>query len=148
MARFLSDEWIADLDRAASSSDALRVATGDFSLTVQQVVTEPADRSDTEATTWFVSIDHGAIAVRAGRATRPDVTFTQDRATATAVGRGELSAQAAFMLGRLRVGGEVSLLTAHQGAFAGLDDVFAEVRDRTTYAEENAHRQEPGPQPS
>ena len=140
MAVFLSPEWIADLDAAAQASNELRAAMGDISLTVQQIVAEP----DAEVTSWYVAVDRGNVAVRAGRADHADVTFRQDRATATAVGRGELSAQAAFMLGRLQVGGEVALLMAHQNAFSGLDDVFAQVRDRTTYAPE----QEPGPSPS
>lgn len=135
MAIFLSREWLDELDEAAASSQALRSATADVGLTVQQVVT-PGDRGTAgggETAAYHVVVDHGSVRIRPGHADHFDVSFTQDRETATAVGRGELSAQAAFMLGRVRVGGDVSSLMAHQSTFAGLDDVFAEVRARTTY---------------
>ena len=53
------------------------------------------------------------------------MTFTQDVETAAAVNRGELSAQAAFMTGRLRVGGDVQVLLDRQPALAEVDDIFA-----------------------
>lgn len=135
MATFLSSEWLDELDQAACASQALQSATADISLTVQQVVTggNGGNRDTNESTAYHVVVDHGSVRIRPGHADHFDVSFTQDRETATAVGRGDLSAQAAFMLGKLRVGGNVSLLMAHQATFAGIDDVFAEVRDRTTY---------------
>lgn len=147
MATFLSPEWVDALDRAATDSDALATATKGIALTVQQVVTaddapgdgtsagpgEPSTRAPAGHAAWHVVVDHGAVRVRPGVIEHADVTFTQDRATAVKVGRGELSAQAAFMLGKLRVEGDVALLMAHHTAFAGLDDVFAAVRESTTY---------------
>jgi putative sterol carrier protein len=133
--RFLSDEWIAALDRAAVASEALRSATRDVSLTVQQVVTATAndDGDECDEVSWHVVIDHGAVRVRPGRAVNPEVTFTEDAETAGRISRGELSAQAAFMLGKLRVGGDAQHLAEHQRAFASLEDVFAEVRASTNY---------------
>lgn len=133
MLRFLSDEWIAALDRAAMASDALREATRDVSLTVQQIVTTPMNGDERDTATWHVAVDHGAVRVRPGRAANPDVTFTEDVETAARISKGELSAQAAFMLGQLRVGGDAKRLVEHQRAFASLDDVFAEVRASTDY---------------
>ncbi|HVX16798.1 MAG TPA: SCP2 sterol-binding domain-containing protein [Acidimicrobiales bacterium] len=140
MATFLSPEWVDELDRAASASGALATATKDIALTVQQIVTADAASPNGDASqhpgrgaAWHVIVDHGLVRVRPGQSNRPDVTFTQDRATAVRVGRGELSAQAAFMLGKLRVDGDVALLMTHHVAFAGLDDVFADVRTSTTY---------------
>lgn len=129
VAHFLSPEWLADLDRAAAESPGLTAATADVALVVQQNVTDgpEGDRS------WHVTVDHGKVRVEPGPAAQPDVTFTQDHATAVAVGTGQLSAQAAFMLGKLRVGGTVGLLVQHRDAFDGLDDVFAEVRAGTDY---------------
>lgn len=132
MAQFLSSEWVAELDEAVQASDPLHEAMTDVDLTIQQVVTNGSTPDDAD-TAWHVVVSRGSVRVHPGRATDPSVTFTQDRATALAVGRGELSAQAAFMLGKLRLGGDVSLLMTHQSAFMGLEDVFADVRSHTEY---------------
>jgi len=124
--RHLSPEWIVALDEAARASSSLREAAADLDLTVQQVV-----RDGDDEVTWYVRLRGGEVGVRAGRADDADVTFTQDRATARAIADGELSAQAAFMAGRLRTGGDLTRLLAHREALADLDDVFADVRART-----------------
>ena len=126
MLRHLSPEWIAALDEAARTSTSLRELAADLDLTVQQVVTD-----DDGEVAWYVRLRGGDVGVHPGRAEVADVTFTQDRATARAIADGELSAQAAFMAGRLRTGGDLTQLLAHRDALAGLDDVFADVRART-----------------
>lgn len=127
MARYLSEEWIAALHAAASTDAGLRAATVDASLVVQQVVTD----SDGEVA-YHVVVDEGDVSVRSGRAARPDITFTQDAATARAVIDGELSAQSAFMAGRVRIGGDLGALIANHSALAVLDDVFSAVRATTS----------------
>ena len=96
---------------------------------LQQVVTgDPEGEA-----AWSITLGAGTIVVARGRADAPTVTFTQDVETAAAVNRGELSAQAAFMTGRLRVGGDVQVLLDRQPALAEVDDIFAPVRADTTY---------------
>ena len=129
MLRHLSPEWIAALDEAARASAALREAASELNLTVQQVVTD-----GDEEVAWYVCLRSGDVAVRPGRSGDSDVSFTQDRDTARAIADGELSAQAAFMAGRLRTGGDLTVLLAHRDALADLDDVFADVRARTAPA--------------
>ncbi|MCU1353780.1 MAG: hypothetical protein JWM05_2989 [Acidimicrobiales bacterium] len=126
MVLHLSQAWIRALDEAAQASEPLRAATAGLALVVQQVVTAPDGD-----TAWHLTFDHGDVRVREGRAAAPDLTFTQDRDTAWQITHGELSAQAAFMVGRLRVGGDLGVLLAHQEVFAGLADVFAGVRAAT-----------------
>jgi len=58
-----------------------------------------------------VTVSGGVARARVGRHAEPDVTFSQDTATAAAIGAGELSAQTAFIDGRLRVRGDVGRLT-------------------------------------
>ena len=95
-----------------------------MSLVVQQTVTDGPEGD----AAWHVVVDDGAVSVRPGEAPEPDVTFRQSYETAAAIGRGELSAQTAFMIGKLRVGGNVELLMTHQGTFDGVEDVFEAVR--------------------
>jgi putative sterol carrier protein len=128
MARFLSEEWIEALDAALRDDrEALR-ATAGARIAVAQVVTDgPGGR-----VAYTVQVDDGSARVRGGDA-GADVTFTQDHATATAIARGELAAQAAFIEGRLRVGGDLALLMEHTQVLAGLDTALARARAVTTF---------------
>ena len=120
MAELLSDEWIADLAAAASTTTvdpALR-------LVVQQVVT---DREGADLA-YVVRLADGRVTVLAGTADDADITFTQDRDTALAIAGGRLSAQAAFMAGRLRVGGDLHEVLRRARDLGSLDHVFAAAR--------------------
>lgn len=54
-------------------------------------------------------------------------------ADAVAIARGRSSAQRAFLDGRLRLGGDVSLLLGHQTAMAAIDDRLADLRAKTDF---------------
>jgi hypothetical protein len=85
--------------------------------------------------TWFVGARNGRLEVGAGRHPAPTITFRLDEATARAVHEGLVSAQQAFMTGRLRLGGDVQVLLEQHEALASIDDVFAEVRTRTSFGD-------------
>lgn len=123
MAEPWSDEWIAAADAAARADVELVEASRGRRVVVGQEVTDGERR-----TRWHVVLDDGDVAVRPGPAPDPDVTFSQDRATAEAVAAGTLAARTAFVLGRIRVGGDVSVLLELGPALARLGDTFAGVR--------------------
>lgn len=125
MARFLSPEWLDDLIAAAEAQPG---PDGDR-FTLQQIVTDGHGGE----VAWSVTVGEGSVAVAAGRHESAAITFTQDHATAAAIHHGALSAQAAFMTGRLRVGGDVRVLLERHDALASLDDIFASARQATTY---------------
>lgn len=110
MAEVGTDAWIAALARRASTV----TVDGDVTLVVQQEVV------DGEPRRWHVVVDGGRVDVAAGEHPSPDVTFVQDVATAAAIEAGELSAQQAFVDGRLRVRGAVGRLVDATGALAAL----------------------------
>jgi len=126
MARFLSSDWLAELSAEASTA---KTGPLDDSFAVQQLVTGGPEGD----VSWTVRIGNGSFAVQAGVVEDPLVTFTQDYATAVEIHQGTLSAQAAFMTGRLRVSGNVGLLLERQDVLTALDDVFATSRATTTY---------------
>ena len=130
MAAYLSPAWLTALQDAADASPSLRDATAGVHLVVQQVITGGAAGD----VAYHVVVDDGSTTVRSGRADEPTVTFTQDHATAVAVTRGELSAQTAFMAGHMRIRGDLRALVAQQDALLRVDDVFASVRETTSYA--------------
>ena len=125
MAKFLSDTWIASLDAAASSA---HVPT-DLRLVIQQTVLQESgvDRA------FAIRIADGTVSVESGHAADADLSFTQDRATAAAIAQGELSAQAAFLAGRLRVGGDLREVMGRGRELAAIDDVFAAARATTSW---------------
>lgn len=129
MARYLSDEWFDEVNRAAADSDRLPDDTAGVQLTIQQVVTDGPD-GDVHYT---VRVAGGRVEVAPGHDPGADVTFTEDWDTARHVAAGQLSAPAAFMTGRIRVAGNVAVLLDAQGSLQGLDRVFADLRLRTTF---------------
>ncbi len=125
MAEFLSVAWLSTLDAAAHGA----TVPGDLRLVVQQVVIDQAG----EEVAYAVRVADGAVTVERGRVPDADVTFTQDRDTAVAIATGELSAQAAFIEGRLRVGGDLRALIDRARDLAVIDDVFGPARAATTW---------------
>jgi putative sterol carrier protein len=125
VAEFLTDAWVAELRAAAAVAQVPR----DLHLVVQQVVL--ADRGD--ETAFVIRVADGAITVEPGRADDADLSFTQDRATAAAIAKGELSAQAAFMAGRLRVGGDLRRVLDRARALVAVEDLFAAPRAATAW---------------
>jgi putative sterol carrier protein len=125
VARFLTPAWVADLATAAGEVEV----TADASMTVQQVVADAGG----EPVRWALRVGGGRVSVEPGGVAQPDITLTTDRATATALARGELAITDAFMAGRLRVAGDLRTLMRAGAVLGALDEAFASVRDRTTW---------------
>ena len=121
MAEPLTSDWVSALAAAAQGA----TAPEGIELVVQQVV---LGDDGGEELLYAVRISGGTVAVTEGRSDDADVTFTQDRDTATAIAAGELSAQAAFLSGRLRVGGDLRAALDNARELAALSDVFASAR--------------------
>jgi alkyl sulfatase BDS1-like metallo-beta-lactamase superfamily hydrolase len=129
--RYLSDEWLAALDEAASASESLRSVTEGVHLTIEHIIVD--GRDDGGELRYHVELDDGHVSFRPGPGAQATVTFREDRATATAVARGELAAQAAFLAGDLSIGGDLSALVEHAAVLAGIDGALDRVRSATTY---------------
>jgi hypothetical protein len=130
MASFLSTAWLEAMGRAASSDPDLGAVAAGGSLRIQQVVTDP----DGGEVAYQLVVADGRASLRPGRADEADVdlTFRTDRVTAIAVHRGDETAQAAFLAGRLEVSGRAVALLDHAQRLAALGDVFGAARDTTS----------------
>jgi putative sterol carrier protein len=127
--RYLTPEWIDAAQQAVDGDSTVAGATNGMRVTIEHVVTGGPDGD----AAYHVVIDDGTIRVVHGEASDATVTFVQDWETASAVTRGELSAQAAFMTGRIRVRGDLPKLIEYGNLFSDVGDVFAGVRSSTTY---------------
>jgi hypothetical protein len=121
LAGFLTEAWLEEMEAAAQRA----VLGTKGALVVQQVI---PDGPDGREVAYALVVDDGRLSVVRGRVPDADLTFTQDRATAEAIHRGELSAQAAFMQGRLRLGGDLRAVIDRAGELSAIDDVFASAR--------------------
>lgn len=124
MASYLSPEWFEQVG-ALTGPPAL-AQTG---LIVQHLVSGAPGG----AVSYYLRLSEAGATIVAGRATRADVTFAEEYDTAIAVARGELTAPAALLAGRIRVGGDLAALVAHQDVLAFDDPVPATVRAETTF---------------
>jgi hypothetical protein len=125
---YLSDAWIDALDAAlVASSTVVTLAP----LVLEQVV-ENTPRGEVR---YRLVVDaDGAHARRSHRdETAPDLRITTDYATAVAIAQGRENAQTALAGGRLRIGGDIEVLTARSEVWNGLDDATASVRAQTSY---------------
>ena len=125
MARFLSQEWFAELDAAVAQSAP--PAAG--SWVIEQLVTATPDG---DVRYQLVSAD-GSVRIQTGTPTPPTVVFTSDYPTAAAIAQGRLSTEAALLDGRVRVAGNLSSVADALGQLSGIDLVPAGVRATTTY---------------
>lgn len=125
--QFLSDEWLAAMDRAARSRpvpdpDPL----ADVRVRIEHVVVD--------GPRWRLVVQDGTCAVVAGGDDEPDVRLTSDRETAEAIASGRRAALDAFIAGDLVLGGDVRALLANRAALEVLGDLFAQVKAETVFS--------------
>ena len=123
MPEYLSPDWFAAAAGLVAGSAVLAERSRGVHLVIAQIVHD----GDAEIC-WALRLDDGTASLTTGRADDATVSFSCARDTADAIHSGERSAQAAFIAGDLRIGGDVSALMKHASLFADLDDVLATLR--------------------
>ena len=111
MAQFLSTDWLADLETALNAHDGFKAAIANANLTLQFDVTDAPDGAESR---YYIATVDGEAAAAAGDSDSPDATISNDYATATAISKGELNTQMAFMTGKLKVSGDMAKLMMNQ----------------------------------
>jgi putative sterol carrier protein len=129
MARFLSDEWLAELTGAVASDEQVSLAAAGIHLTVQQVVVGP----NGSQTHYSTRVEDGRVELSPGRLDDADVTITEDYDTAAALAQGETTPQDAILAGKVRVSGDLGALLKGQEVLERVRASFDDVRARTEY---------------
>jgi putative sterol carrier protein len=121
MTKFLSQGWADELVEALNGAPDVVDSLNEIVISIQQIVTGTPDGD----VNFWTTFDHGLVQGGIGVVPTPDVTFTQDYETATALSRAELNPQAAFMQGKLKITGNMGKLLQHQTAIQALGPAMA-----------------------
>lgn len=112
MSKFLSDDWASDVTAALNSHQGFKNAIGDADLGIQFTTTDAPDGE----VAYYLKTGGGDATLALGNLEGADVTVNQGYDTASAISKGELNTQTAFMTGKLKVSGNLAKLMMHQGA--------------------------------
>jgi putative sterol carrier protein len=121
--QFLSDEWLEGVKQGLNESDGFRKGAGTAKAKLQQVVTGTPDGERR----YWIAIEDGHVDIGPGDVEQPDVTITQDYQTAAQMARSEINPVSAFMTGKLKINGSMTLLMQLQGAIGELPKVMEEM---------------------
>jgi putative sterol carrier protein len=131
MPRFLTSDWAGAVTQAAQEDPELAAAIADVQLTIGHIVSGSPDAT----VLYTIDFSHGHVVARVepGTSTDADILLRTDYETAAAIHRGELTAQEAASVGRLKIGGDTAALARCASAIARLGVTLAPLRDATTY---------------
>lgn len=105
MAKWLTQEWLDESTRLAEGQPERPGSTA----RLQYVI---VDGPDGDVAYYWIIVDGRLVENRLGHLDDSEVTLTETYDDAKAIQRGELDANAAFMQGRIKVGGDVAKLMA------------------------------------
>jgi putative sterol carrier protein len=114
LSKFLSAEWAEAVTDALNSHDGFKNAIGSSELAIQ-FQTDGGPDGDVN---YYLATRDGTASLSLGELDGPDVTVKQSYDTATAISKGEMNTQTAFMTGKLKVSGNLAKLMQHQSAIA------------------------------
>lgn len=124
MVKFLSAEWAQEVTDTLRNHSGFKTAIGTADLGVAfNVAGGPGGDIP-----YFMKSSGGNTEVTLGTLDNADVTINTNYETATAISKGDLNVQTAFMTGKLKVAGNLAKLMMHQNA---INQWSAAVKDLT-----------------
>lgn len=111
MAKFLSQDHMTASTEAMNADSGFQNAMLNKELKLQFVVTG-APEGDVQ---YHLDIADGSAAMNLGELEGADASVTSDYETATAMAKGDLNVQMAFMTGKIKVGGNMAKIMMNQG---------------------------------
>lgn len=124
MAKFLSTDWLQDLNDTVNAHEGFKRAIANVDLTLQFEVPDAPDGTEKR---YYFKIQSGSLEASPGDAETPDATISNSYETAVAVSTGEMNTQMAFMSGKLKVSGNMAKIMMNQGVFNAFADAASGV---------------------
>ena len=121
--QFLTEEWATAVMDAVNSNDEFSKAAGTAAARIQQLITKP----DGEVAHYWTIVIDGRIELGLGDLENPDATITQSYETAVALAKREANPVTAFMMGKIKVDGNMGLLMGLAGALGKLAEGMSTV---------------------
>ena len=118
--KFLSEDWAQAVMQTVNSNDEFAKAAGTAAARLQQVITMP----DGEAHYWTV-VEDGKLSLGLGDLEEIDATITQSYATAVALAKREINPVTSFMMGKIKIDGNMGMLMGLAGALGKLADAMS-----------------------
>jgi putative sterol carrier protein len=112
LSKFLSEEWASEVTAALGQHQGFKNAIGSAELGIQFEVSDGPEGDSA----YYLKSSGGNSTMAVGTLENPDVTVRQTYDTATAISKGELNTQTAFMTGKVKVSGNLAKLMMHQSA--------------------------------
>ena len=128
--KFLSEEWVEALDSKLRESDVRLPEGGPASLCVQNIT----EFSDGEAPLCYsIRVDAQGATAAFGRASDPSVVFTQPYEVAVSIAQRRRDAHAAFLLGEIKVEGDVTALLNLGDITVKIQGLVSSLQDDTDF---------------
>ncbi len=121
----LTPEWLRQLGAVTGAI----AADPAVSLVIQQMVEgDPPLR-------WHVVIAGGSVDTVRGTASDPAMTLSTDRDTAIGIATAQISAQRAFLEGKLRIAGRINALIEARTVLEEISDALREARTSENFTD-------------
>jgi hypothetical protein len=130
VSEFLTPAWITELDAALRASSFVPEQGDGPAFVVEQHISA----TPTGDVCYHLVLDGAERRAVAGAATAPNLVILTDYETAVGLLRGDTNAQHAIADGRMKIRGDLHTIGRRIDTLAGLDDVFAVLRESTTCA--------------
>ena len=118
---FLSSEWAEQLKDALNARASFQAAAAGKKARLQQVITgDPAIR-------YWIVIDDGTIDMGIGDLEAPDATITESYDTAVGLATRKVNPVTGFMMGKIKVDGNMGMLMGLTGVLGELPEAMATI---------------------
>ena len=118
--KFLSEEWAQAVMEAVNANDEFAKAAGASQARLQQVI-KTADGE----THYWTTVEDGKLGLGLGDLDNVDATITQNYDTAVALAKREINPVTSFMMGKIKIDGNMGMLMGLAGALGKLADAMA-----------------------
>lgn len=119
--KFLSEDWIEAVNEALADDEGYKSSTATTEIALQFEVGDGPD-GDVQ---YSVAMANGVTTFGLGTSEEADATIRNDYETASAISKGDLNTQAAFISGKLKVEGNLAKIMMNQPAFTSLANSLA-----------------------